>query len=172
MNVRSAVDLALAVLESRRRNIVMRDLFCFSVERQSDMRGRTVLISRLVNVIEVEEMNGRETRNQILELTGCYACGQFLAPVGWRSLPKGSSTGRIDLQNVSGTRAKASGALQRDHTAIRLRDHGRKGRNDQHQTGTFHIRLHRRTAAKDVQPDQMITRRRALDPIGGRNRRR
>jgi hypothetical protein len=58
----------------------MRDLFRFSIDRESDMDRRAIGGCR-VGVVEFEEMDGRKSCNQILDLTSRERGNSYFLPV-------------------------------------------------------------------------------------------
>jgi hypothetical protein len=73
-----------------------------------------------VNAAEVEEMDGFESCNPIVELLSRDAPFVFLEPIGERPYAEGDSAGGIDLQRRSWASAEADAALQRDHAQVFL----------------------------------------------------
>ena len=120
MSIRNDFYPTLQLPELWRSILKMRDLFRLSRQRHLDTCLLTIRVDRFINIVEFEETNGPESRNKISELFGCDTRSPLLVPVGGRPLPKRNRTRRIDLQQVSGTRAETKSALQRNHILIFL----------------------------------------------------
>ena len=115
MRIRNEFYPTLELSELWRSILKMRDPFRLSRQSDLDISLLPIRVDRFINIIEFDEMNRRESRNQISELFGCDTSSPFLVPVGGRPLPKRNGTRRIDLQQISGTRAETKSALQRNH---------------------------------------------------------
>lgn len=70
MDVRGALYRALEITELWRQIFKVCDPLRLSIKRQSDIRRRTIRMGWTINIVEFEEMNGRESCNQIMELIG------------------------------------------------------------------------------------------------------